>query len=195
MTETPAAIPFQSPREQINDLRVALSSCVTLALDGSLSTKTMNAIAGAGQHALERDKARAAVSAKPRERYELIAYLCQLGMAEPPPAVETMVAACREASDELNRYRVWVDDLQSEMYVNCVYCGHRYGPNETTPVSVQDSLKAHVAVCPEHPMSGLLASLKEFQQHIVHDEDGDLTREEFSAMCARADAAVAKVQP
>jgi len=22
----------------------------------------------------------------------------------------------------------WVNDLQSDMYVNCVYCGHRYGP-------------------------------------------------------------------
>lgn len=100
-----------------------------------------------------------------------------------------------EAAQELRRYQVWVNDLQADMYVNCVYCGHRYGPGETTPVSMQDALKAHIAVCPQHPMSALLASLKEFQQHIVYDDEGDLTRAEFSAMCARADVALAKVQP
>lgn len=51
----------------------------------------------------------------------------------------------------------WVADLQSGMYVNCVYCGHRYGPNETTPVSMADALKAHVENCPKHPMSKLKA--------------------------------------
>lgn len=54
---------------------------------------------------------------------------------------------------EINRLRAWVDDLQSGMHVNCVYCGFRYGPGETTPVSMADALKAHVNICPEHPMS------------------------------------------
>lgn len=54
----------------------------------------------------------------------------------------------------------WVSDLQSGMYVNCVYCGHRYGPGET-PVSMADALKVHVAQCPEHPMSALKSSLEE----------------------------------
>lgn len=57
----------------------------------------------------------------------------------------------------------WVDDLQSGMYVNCVYCGHRYGPGETTPVSMADALKAHVEQCPEHPASKLKAELARLQ--------------------------------
>ncbi len=64
--------------------------------------------------------------------------------------------------DEIDRLRAgveqlkaWVGDLQSGMYVNCVYCGHRYGPGETTPVSMADALKAHVEECPHHPMSAL----------------------------------------
>jgi polyhydroxyalkanoate synthesis regulator phasin len=71
---------------------------------------------------------------------------------------------CKEAADEISRLRSdverltsWVADLQSGMYVNCVYCGHRYGPGETTPVSMADALKAHIETCPQHPMSALRA--------------------------------------
>lgn len=60
-------------------------------------------------------------------------------------------------TDEVARLRACVSDLQSGLYVNCVYCGHRYGPGETTPVSMADALKAHVEQCPEHPMSALKA--------------------------------------
>jgi hypothetical protein len=60
------------------------------------------------------------------------------------------------AQGVIDHLRNWIADLQSGMYVNCVYCGHRYGPNETTPVSMADALKAHIAQCPEHPMAGLL---------------------------------------
>lgn len=59
---------------------------------------------------------------------------------------------------EIKRLRQWVSDCQSGMYVNCVYCGHRYGPDTTTPVSHADLLKAHIEVCPEHPMSALKKS-------------------------------------
>ncbi len=51
----------------------------------------------------------------------------------------------------------WVDDLQSGMYINCVYCGHRYGPKENTPTSMADVLKEHIEQCPKHPMSSLKA--------------------------------------
>ena len=61
--------------------------------------------------------------------------------------------------EEITRLRQWVADLQSGMYINCVYCGHRYGPGETTPMSMADALKAHVERCPEHPMAKLRASL------------------------------------
>lgn len=50
---------------------------------------------------------------------------------------------------------LWVNDLQSRQYVNCVYCGHRYGPSGDTPVSQADVLKEHIENCPEHPMSKL----------------------------------------
>lgn len=58
---------------------------------------------------------------------------------------------------EVERLRSWVNDLQSGMYVNCVYCGHRYGPRETTPATMADALKAHVERCPAHPMLALKA--------------------------------------
>ena len=60
---------------------------------------------------------------------------------------------------EIERLRRWVDDLQSGMYVNCVYCGHRYGPGDTTPVSMADALKAHVERCPRHPMAELRSAV------------------------------------
>lgn len=47
----------------------------------------------------------------------------------------------------------WVSDLQSGMYINCVYCGHRYGPDPGTPVAMADVLKVHVEQCPKHPLS------------------------------------------
>lgn len=47
----------------------------------------------------------------------------------------------------------WVSDLQSGMYISCVYCGHRYGPKEDTPVTMADVLKEHIEKCPKHPLS------------------------------------------
>lgn len=55
------------------------------------------------------------------------------------------------------RLAQWVNDLQTGMYVNCVYCGHRYGPRGKTPVSMADMLKKHIEICPKHPMSLLKA--------------------------------------
>jgi len=60
-------------------------------------------------------------------------------------------------AQELEEARGWVKDLHSGMYINCVYCGHRYGPSESTPASMADVLKAHVEQCPKHPMSALRA--------------------------------------
>lgn len=66
-------------------------------------------------------------------------------------AASTLDASAREAE----RLQQWVHDLQSGMYINCVYCGHRYGPRESTPETMADVLKAHVEQCPKHPMSAL----------------------------------------
>jgi hypothetical protein len=58
-------------------------------------------------------------------------------------------------SKEIVRLRQWVSDLQGKGHVNCVYCGHRYGPVESTPVALADELKRHIANCPAHPMAAL----------------------------------------
>lgn len=63
----------------------------------------------------------------------------------------------------IDRLKAWVNDLQSGMYVNCVYCGHRYGPKDDVPVAMAEILKEHVAQCPHHPMS----HLRERMQHIA----------------------------
>ncbi len=60
---------------------------------------------------------------------------------------------------EIKRMHQWVDDLQSGMYVNCIYCGHRYCPVENTPVSMANMLKKHVMSCSKHPMSQLKIAL------------------------------------
>lgn len=63
--------------------------------------------------------------------------------------------------NHLSRHELlaWISDLQSGMYINCVYCGHRYGPNEMEIPA--DALRRHVASCPEHPMSKVVRRCKE----------------------------------
>ena len=66
---------------------------------------------------------------------------------------------------EFERLNAWVADLMSGCQVNCVYCGHRYGPDDgTTPVSMADVLKQHVMTCPEHPMNELRMRLEELEK-------------------------------
>ena len=69
-----------------------------------------------------------------------------------------------QAEAELKRYKEWVNDLQSGMYVNCVYCGHRYGLADKVPVSMAESLKQHIENCTEHPMSKLKAELATYKR-------------------------------
>jgi len=73
-----------------------------------------------------------------------------------------------EAVAELAELKQWIKDLQSGMYVNCVYCGHRYGPKETTPVSMADALKEHIEQCPKHPMSALKARAEKAEAALEH---------------------------
>lgn len=69
--------------------------------------------------------------------------------------VECAEVRASDAAKKIVQLEKWIADLQSGMYVNCVYCGHRYGPKEGTPTSMADVLKAHVEECPQHPMSKL----------------------------------------
>ena len=48
------------------------------------------------------------------------------------------------ARERIARLEKWVDDLQSGMYINCVYCGHRYGPKDEVPTTMADVLKKHI---------------------------------------------------
>ena len=68
-----------------------------------------------------------------------------------------------DKNNVIDRLKKWVDDLQSGVYVNCVYCGHRYGPKETTPVSMADALTEHIETCPEHPMAKLKQDLERYR--------------------------------
>jgi len=70
-----------------------------------------------------------------------------------------------------NRLQTWVNDLHSQMFINCVYCGHRYGPNPGTPVSMSDILTTHIETCPEHPMSKLKTDNTRLTERIRELED------------------------
>ena len=59
-------------------------------------------------------------------------------------------------NDENDDLRKWIADLQAGQYVNCVYCGHRYGPEKDTPVTQAEILYAHITKCPKHPMSKIV---------------------------------------
>jgi len=71
---------------------------------------------------------------------------------------------CREAIEKIESLKKWINDLQSGMYVNCVYCGYCYGSKINTPVSMADILKEHIEKCPEHPMYQLKLTNEEFDK-------------------------------
>jgi hypothetical protein len=107
---------------------------------------------------------------------------------------------------EIDRLNKWVSDCQAGMYVNCVYCGHRYGPDKDTPVAMADVLKQHIAVCPKHPMSELLAICKEIPEHLDAPErncschisppcEDCIQYEGIREFLERAKSAVRKVSP
>ncbi len=62
--------------------------------------------------------------------------------------------------DRIEELTQWVNDLQKGMYINCVYCGHRYGPDDEIPATMADILKRHIEKCPIHPLSHVRAHLK-----------------------------------
>jgi hypothetical protein len=65
------------------------------------------------------------------------------------------------------RLQAWVNDLQAGCYVNCVYCGHRYGPSrgpDAVPVAMADVLKDHIATCPEHPLAAANARIAKLEK-------------------------------
>jgi hypothetical protein len=80
--------------------------------------------------------------------------------------VNILMQDLADANEEITRLKQWIDDLQSGMYINCVYCGHRYGPDDEVPCSMADALKEHIEKCPEHPMSKLKKENAELQKEL-----------------------------
>lgn len=62
---------------------------------------------------------------------------------------------------EERRLMRWVTDLLSGKYVNCVYCGHRYGPTDTTPTSMSEILTEHIKHCEHHPLNSAIEVIKQ----------------------------------
>lgn len=67
-------------------------------------------------------------------------------------------------SKDILQFEKWVADLQSGMYINCVYCGHRYGPAENTPVAMSTLLTKHIEGCSKHPLSQARATIANYQK-------------------------------
>lgn len=93
-------------------------------------------------------------------------------------------------NSEIKRLQQWVTDLQSGCYINCVYCGHRYGPDPGTPVAMADVLKKHILKCPKHPMSTLLKAMKNIQE-MAEEEIREGCDEDSIMWQIEADAAAA----
>lgn len=83
--------------------------------------------------------------------------------------------------EENKRLEAWIDDLQSSMYINCVYCGHRYGPNSGPAtkdfnITMRKALEAHIAECPKHPLSAAKQEIRKLKLRNAYLEellDGD----------------------
>lgn len=70
----------------------------------------------------------------------------------------------KELIEENKRLEAWIDDLQSGMWINCVYCGHRYGPNKGNHlVTMRKALETHIAECPKHPLAMARNRIKELE--------------------------------
>ena len=113
-------------------------------------------------------------------------------------AFENAIEQMTQLKKENDRLRQWVADLQAGCYINCVYCGHRYGPDDEVPAAMADVLKEHVEKCPEHPMSKLKAEDAERRACLralwpilkaVGEGDGGIAEEKRDAFLKLAEVA------
>lgn len=85
-----------------------------------------------------------------------------------------------ELTAENQKLEAWIDDLQSGMYINCVYCGYRYGSNsgpntKDFNLTMRKALEQHIAECPKHPLSAAkkeIERLKAILNHLAGEEQG-----------------------
>lgn len=80
--------------------------------------------------------------------------------------IEKQKTELTQSKARIEQLQQWVNDLHAGMYVNCVYCGHRHGPDEDTPVAMADILKEHIEQCPEHPLSKATKRIRELEELI-----------------------------
>jgi hypothetical protein len=81
---------------------------------------------------------------------------------------QSAVAENRFLLEENQRLSRWVEDLQSGMFVNCIYCGHRYGPSNDTPVAIADVLKQHAEQCTQHPLAAATARIARLEKLLTN---------------------------
>lgn len=96
-----------------------------------------------------------AVKQRDLEWFQIIESIMDFHPVSMTDALNQGIARSKKQKDEVARLRRWIDDLQANCFINCVYCGHRYGPDDEVPASMADVLKEHVEQCPDHPMSHL----------------------------------------
>lgn len=77
------------------------------------------------------------------------------------------IAVLEMENEKLER---WVDDLQAGGWVNCVYCGKRYGARDEqlkVHETMREALEEHVESCPKHPLAKYKAELMK-RDHIMN---------------------------
>ncbi len=87
---------------------------------------------------------------------------CTCGYFEPPPSDAAPVDC-----ENCKTLEQWVHDLQSGMFINCVYCGHRYGPDDKVAPTMQQALYDHIAECPKHPLSAAKARIAKLEEALL----------------------------
>ncbi len=79
-------------------------------------------------------------------------------------------------SEDNQRLRKWTDDLQSGMYINCAYCGHRYEKQNSIFPTMQEILTNHIENCRYHPMFKLKKENKHLKFKVKKfEEEGGIT--------------------
>lgn len=87
-------------------------------------------------------------------------------LVEKQDKIDAFVLIVEDLEADVERYKSWVNDLHSGMYINCVYCGHQYGPKDRVSMAMADVLKEHIEKCPKHPMSLLRAENERLEEDL-----------------------------
>lgn len=66
----------------------------------------------------------------------------------------------------LDKLEQWIDDLSSHMYINCVYCGHRFCKQSESGQHPVKKLTEHMEHCSKHPMSKLIVENKRLRAEL-----------------------------